>query len=172
MGFNFTELFKALWRSKRPRPFTPTPAVAPPITHKVVTKWTPISHNVELRKTCGFVPPTQGYAPCTREPHSEGPCAHPLLKQDAHFLESRMFQQEEIARVFNVPLHMLDTKENFAHTDALAQQLHREYRATSKALKGTAKHDHGWKHCRAKRYFWNRARQWRRNNVANAAVKP
>lgn len=28
--------------------------------------------------TCGFVPPTPGYAPCTRAGGHEGPCAHPL----------------------------------------------------------------------------------------------
>jgi hypothetical protein len=77
----------------KPVRHNPAPAVAPPITHKVVTKWTPISHNELPEKTgkwrrtpgltpqrCGFVPPTPGYAPCTREPHSDGPCAHPLLK--------------------------------------------------------------------------------------------
>lgn len=37
-------------------------------------------------KLCGFVPPTPGYAPCTRpreregEIGHEGPCAHPLLE--------------------------------------------------------------------------------------------
>jgi len=30
--------------------------------------------------TCGFVPPTPGYAPCTRAKGHEGPCAHPLAK--------------------------------------------------------------------------------------------
>lgn len=28
---------------------------------------------------CGFVPPTPGYAPCTRPKHADGPCAHPRL---------------------------------------------------------------------------------------------
>lgn len=27
---------------------------------------------------CGFVPPTPGYAPCTRDKGHNGPCAHPL----------------------------------------------------------------------------------------------
>jgi hypothetical protein len=95
MGFEFTKLFKALWRSKYPR-VNNAPAVAPPVIHKVITKWTPISHNEPLRKNCGFVPPTPGYAPCTREPHSSGPCAHPLLKPKAqprsalyHFVAAR-----------------------------------------------------------------------------------
>jgi hypothetical protein len=28
---------------------------------------------------CGFVPPTPGYAPCTREADHDGPCAHSLI---------------------------------------------------------------------------------------------
>lgn len=28
--------------------------------------------------TCGRIPPTPGYGPCTRPPHADGPCAHPL----------------------------------------------------------------------------------------------
>ena len=31
------------------------------------------------RERCGYVPPTPGYAPCSRKPHLEGPCAHELL---------------------------------------------------------------------------------------------
>jgi hypothetical protein len=31
-------------------------------------------------RLCGFIPPTPGYAPCTRERGHSGPCAHPLLK--------------------------------------------------------------------------------------------
>jgi hypothetical protein len=139
----FIEYLKWVWRG-RPR--------IKHHTHLFTAQWTPISHNEPLRKTCGFVPPTPGYAPCTREPHSSGPCAHPLL--------------DEVIR-WDVGL----TPDGFPEIDALAQRLHREYRATSKALKGTAKHDHGWKHCRAKRYFWNRARQWRRDSVAKTADK-
>jgi hypothetical protein len=30
------------------------------------------------RAVCGFVPPTPGYAPCTREDGHDGPCAHPF----------------------------------------------------------------------------------------------
>ncbi len=30
---------------------------------------------------CGFVPPTPGYGPCTRNRGHEGPCAHPLAPE-------------------------------------------------------------------------------------------
>jgi hypothetical protein len=29
-------------------------------------------------ESCGFIPPTPGYAPCTRQKGHDGPCAHPL----------------------------------------------------------------------------------------------
>lgn len=62
--------------------------------------------------------------------------------------------------------------------EALAEQLHKEYRAAFKALhsgrgsfmgvgrvvsKGTgchSQHDHGWEHCHRKDYFLRRARRW------------
>lgn len=32
-----------------------------------------------VRRSCGFRPPTSGYAPCTRAAGHEGPCAHSPL---------------------------------------------------------------------------------------------
>lgn len=161
MRFELSKLFKALWRSKRPRPFTPAPSVAPPLNHKVVTQWTPISHNEKhLRKTCGFVTRAgTKFMQCKRVGNHDGPCAP---ERAPHIREMTM---EELQRAEDDMAHEL-----FCEIDAIAQRLHREYRATSKALKGNAKHDHGWKNCRAKRYFWTRARQWRRNNTVAGQV--
>jgi hypothetical protein len=35
-------------------------------------------HEAESGEKCGFVAPTPGYAPCTREKGHDGPCAHDL----------------------------------------------------------------------------------------------
>ncbi len=53
------------------RPSGPVDAVA----QGIVTRLAPEL----LEPRCGFVPPTPGFAPCTRPPHKTGPCAHPLL---------------------------------------------------------------------------------------------
>lgn len=41
---------------------------------------------------CGFVPPTPGYAPCTRLDGHDGPCAHPFSVSDK---ELRTLPEEE-----------------------------------------------------------------------------
>jgi hypothetical protein len=47
------------------------------------------------RARCGFVPPTPGYAPCTREAGHAGPCAHPLSNDAAGIAEAhRIFEKE------------------------------------------------------------------------------
>ena len=38
-------------------------------------------------RSCGFIPPTPGYAPCTRSACHDGPCAHPLKFDAQPFFE-------------------------------------------------------------------------------------
>ena len=72
-------------------------------------------------RLCGFVPPTPGYAGCTRAKNHSGPCAHPLT-------DTIVFQQEYQNEPFKGPPHGEPSPEQIAHSIADHQRREKEER--------------------------------------------
>lgn len=57
---------------------------------------------IDQSERCGFIPPTEGYGPCSRKKGHDGPCAHDFAEQVHHILPEEANQQKENREAANV----------------------------------------------------------------------
>lgn len=51
----------------------------------------PLPKPMPKRLVCGFIPPTPGYAPCTRDKGHSGPCAHDFIRRPGMYPKRAWF---------------------------------------------------------------------------------